>query len=273
MEIRNIQYRLRRRRLDEVFDFAVLVLRTHFLRFVAYSLPGALLLAGLNIWLLFALDLHEGDAIGWPALGIVCLLIVEQSLFAFPLVLLNGNLVFDSAPSLSQVFSGWSRLLLRYLGRVVLVRTSLMTYLAPMLVTAYRGFVHHFFLPEVLLLERLSGRDVNRRLGALARGRADRTVVFILLDLVLGAVFVICATYSYNLLTSAVGLDDLHPLFQARVSLLSPMMHVFIFIYFAFHSTAKFLFYLDIRSLLEGWDIELMLLKGVQDTDGQGTAA
>ena len=253
--------------MDEVFDFALLVIRTHFLKFVAYAAPAFLLFVGLNAALLFLTDTYYGKFWSSAHFWMAVLVLLEQPLFALPLVLLNGNLVFDSRPPARQVLGDLPRLLPRYLLRAALLRTSLLTFLAPTLITIWRGAVHQFFLAEVLLLERLSGRDVNRRLSALTRGRSDRTVAFLLLDIVLAVCFVTCATYSYNLLLEALGLHDAHPLFRAGYNLLSPSAHVFLFLFLTVHSTAKFLFYLDLRSLLEGWDIELLLLKGIQDTD------
>lgn len=267
MEIRNIQYRLRRRRLDEVFDFALLVLRTHLARFILYAAPGFLLLVGFNISLLILTD-SVGESF-WSArhLSFLLLVLAEQPLFALPLVLLNGNLVFDSRPPVGQVFGGVLRLLPGYFLRAFVWRTALLSVLAPSIVAVWRGAVHQFFLAEVLLLERLRGRDVGRRLGALTRVRAERTVAFLLLDVTLAICFVVCAGYAYNLLLGAVGLDDVPEHWRAGYDLLSPITHIFVFAYLVFHSTAKFLFYLDLRSQSEGWDVELMLLKGVQDTE------
>lgn len=267
MDIRNVQYRLRRRRLDEIFDFALLIMRTHFLRFVSYSAPAFVLFVGFNISLLVATDTHGGDFWSQANFGMMLLILAEQPLFALPLILLNGNLVFNSRPPAPQVLAALPAVLPSYVLRNVLWRSLLLTAFAPALITVWRGAVHQFFLAEVILLERLSGRDVGRRLSALTQGRSDRTVAFLLLDGALAVLFVVCATYSYNLLLRAVGLVDAHPLLQAEYTFLSPSAHVFLFVFFVFHSTAKFLFYLDLRSLLEGWDIELLLLKGIQDTD------
>ena len=118
------------------------------------------------------------------------------------------------------------------------------------------------------MLEKLRGVQVTRREEALSRGLADRTISFLMLDVIIALVFLGVGLYGAYYFLDLMGLADVHWLLDTEFSLFSPLAHLLIFIYAIFHGTAKFIFYLDTRSNTEGWDVELLLIKGVRDTDG-----
>ena len=274
MDIQNIQYRLRKRRLDEIFDFSILVIRENFLMFVRYALPGILLLSAFNFLVLTELrGEEEPDWFSGEHFVLLLIVLLQQPLFSLPLILLNGNLVFEKKPSFKNVFQGFFSFFFRFLFRTALIRSLFYTVLAPSIITLWFGLIRSFFQNEVILLERLKGKQVSQRLTALSRGRGDRTIAFLIIDFLVAFVFVSIGIYSWNFLIDLIGLKDAHWMLDGNWSLFSPVTHVLLLLYAVFHSTAKFLYYLDTRSNLEGWDIQLMFEKGVRDTDAAGAGA
>ena len=95
LDVRNIQYRLRRRRLDEIFDFATLVLRNHLASFLMLVAPIVGLCFALNAGLIAWLGRYGPDELewlSWPHLGLLLLLMFQRSVVSLPVLLLNGNL-------------------------------------------------------------------------------------------------------------------------------------------------------------------------------------
>ena len=270
MNIQNIQYQLRPRRLDEIFDFALLIIRKNFGTFLLWSAPVFLVLFGINLFILSAwsgesarLSFYSGEQL-LPAL----LLIAEYPLFALPVILLNGNLVFEEKPGFKKSFQGFFGYIFTYITHVVFLRLLLVTFLAPFIVSLWFGMIRNFFISEVILLERLKGSRIGRRLTAMSHRTNDRTFAFWFLDAGLFLGFLLIGGYTWNYLIETANLAGAYWFLELNYfSLLSPINHLLIMSYWIFRTTARFLFYLDTRSLLEGWDIELMLIKGVRDTD------
>lgn len=276
MNIQDIRYRLRKRRLDEIFDFSLLIIRRNFSLMTLYALPAIILIVGLNILILTYLQNRAGDEgshSGAQQLLLFGLVLFEQPLFALPLILLNGNLVFAKRPSFRDVFSDLLQVLPAYIFRTVLLRTILYTVLAPFIVPIWLSLGRDFFQSEVILLEKLKGRQITRRLSALSWRHTGRNLSFLSMDVTVAMFFVGSGLFAWNQIIDLFGLGQTHWLLRGEVSLFSPIVHLLIFVYAVFHTATKFLYYIDIRSQLEGWDIELMLIKGIRETDSAGEYA
>ncbi|MCB1321079.1 MAG: hypothetical protein KDK34_12540, partial [Leptospiraceae bacterium] len=85
-------------------------------------------------------------------------------------------------------------------------------------------------------------------------------------------IFILAASFGWQFLLEIFNIHKLYwwldagSLFKGSL-LYAPVTHVFLFIYFVYHSVAKFLYYIDTRSLREGWDVELALVRGVRETE------
>ncbi len=263
MDIRNIQVILRKRRLDEVFDLALLFVARNIGIYLRYAIIPAAFFTAVNMFVLSFVRNEETEWFSAPQALMILLVMLEQPLFTYPLLFLNGRLLFTKKPPAREVFEGVLSLLPRF-AFGSLKRIFFILVLGPTLVAAWIGLVRDFFLGEVVVLERIRGGDVVRRLKAL---RSDRTSGFLMMDFGLGTAFLIAGTMSLSFVADTLGIKSLHWLLDVSFSFLSPSFQFLLFLYFVFHSAGRFLFYIDTRAAGEGWDIELMLLKGVKETD------
>ena len=277
MNAGNIQLRLKRRRLDDIFDFALLFLRENALPFLKFVLPTILFFTLLNTWLIHVLR-EAGDSATpeWKSfehLALFALLIAEMPLIHFPVTLISGALVFSEKPRFRDIFRGFGRLGIRYFFHAVIWRTALYTVFAPLLITLWIGFVRKFFLEEVILLERLRGKDIRRRLATLSSARSDRIIGFLILNAGLALVLFSLTLYSWSILLALLKVNIPHWTLDYSWSFLFPLTHVLFFFYAVFHAAAKFIFYLDVRSQLEGWDIEILLRQGARESQTVDSAS
>lgn len=261
---------MRRRRLDEIFDFALLVIRRHLGLFLIVGLPPVILFTALNTALIFYIHgswIDRPESSSWLHLGVLVVLFFERSVLALPVLLLNGTLLFDDRPRLWQIFRTSLAVYPRYLAHQALLRSVLCVGFGWTIIAPWWAIITHFFKSEVIALERLQGAQIGRRLSAMTAGQTERTYGFLMID---GAFFVLvllAASYGWNYLLDTLKLAERFWWLDAQPMLLAPVMHVFILGYAIFHTTAKFLFYIDSRSLREGWDVELSLVKGIRETE------
>ncbi|MBI3395566.1 MAG: hypothetical protein HY042_07015 [Spirochaetia bacterium] len=262
MDIRNVQCVLRKRRLDEIFDLAVLFSANNVKVYLRYVAPACLLVLAFNVLVIRLVRTPDGSTFKQQS-AMFLLLLMERILVALPVVLISGRLMFDERPAFkSLIQASWKSLFPFVVARFVgLVQV---TVLAPFVIPLWIGVVRNAFLDEVILLEQLRFRDASRRLASFA---VERVPVFIFLDLVFMAAFLAVGTMTFGFLLDVTGLAGTHWMLKAGVSLMSPLFHLLVLCYFVFQSIARFLFYIDTRSRSEGWDTELMLLNGVRETD------
>ena len=269
MNVDHIQFELRRRRLDEIFDFAITVLRNYPGLYIRFVLPALILFVALNTLLIWPLREDLGDDweslfFSWPNLALFAVLIVEGSILRLPLLLINGRLLFQERVQGAEIRGDLRAVAGSYLGRVVILRNLLLLAFWPIFFLWPRSF----FLPEVLALERTPGSQVRARLENLTRRQSDRILGFRLVSLLLGLLFLIIGAYVYSELRGIPGLDFGGWWFSAAFCFLSPVINLLFLVYSLFHNTARFLFYIDTRSVLEGWDLEKMLIKGMRESTG-----
>ena len=269
MDIRNIQYELRDRSLSEIFDFGALVVRENLRPFLAMLGLALLVFLPLNAWILFSNHASEGEPEWWSGLhlALLGLVLIEDSILNFALVLLNGNLLFHHSPPLREVLAGSRPLFWRYIWHQVALRTFYLILLPWALVTVWRSLIVHLFKGEVLLLEKLKGSQARERLAAMNAGQSDRSMLFQLMALLALGAFVLVGAYAWNSLIEIFPLADRFWWLEMDFSLRRPLTHVLIFAFSAYYSVVRFLYYIDTRSHREGWDVELALTRGVRETE------
>lgn len=272
MDIQNIQFQLRRRRLDEIFDFGFMILRENLLRYVRLlALPVVVFLA-MNFSLLYLLhsDETEFEFFSSQHLLIFVFVFAQRGVYSLLLTVYNGYLLFDERPDLKMVWQEALRVGLGYVWHQIILRGLYLIFLPWTLILPWRSSIVHFFKTEVMLLEKLRGTNMRQRLTAMSRGQGDRTILFHLMDGLLFLFYMMIASFTYNSVLEIFVLNQLSWWSDSHLSyfLLSPPVHILILPYLIYHSVVKFLFYIDARSLREGWDVELNLLRGAQQTLG-----
>lgn len=264
MNIDHIQFELRPRRLDEIFDFAVTVLRHHPGLFFGFAVPQILVYLLLNVALIGflrgSMDGTREFETFWPALLLLLVLLAEHSALRLPLLLANGRLLFQQRVRAREVFSDIRAVAAAYIWRSILIRNLFLFVLWP----------RYFFLSEVVALERSESGKIRPRLENLTRRQSDRILGFRLLAFALGLIFLAVGMFVWSSVLEIPGLGGELWYFSDKISIFTPMTHLIFFVFSVYHSTARFLFYIDTRSQLEGWDIEKMLLKGVRESTGTG---
>lgn len=275
MDIQNIQFQLRRRRLDEIFDFAFYIFRENLGRYIKLLGVPAIFFVAFNIAIIFLMNAmnsaeDEFSVFSPEHVGMVLLLFAQRSLYSLLMTAYNGYLLFDEKPSLKQVWKDVWKIAPLYFWHQVILRSIYLFIGGGTLLLPWRSAVVHFFKSEVMVLEKLTGKNMRQRLAAISRGQGDRTLLFLFFDSFLFLFYIVVIVFAYN---SVIELLVLHELFwwlDASFSnmLLSPPIQFLILPYLIFHSQAKFVFYIDARSLREGWDVELNLIRGAHDTLG-----
>ncbi|MCR9141314.1 MAG: hypothetical protein NXI24_03620 [bacterium] len=234
------------------------------------SAPALIICCVGNTVLLLWLGRYGPDELewlSWTHLGLLLLLLSQRSLIHLPVLLLNGSLLFDPRPNLREIFANALRFFPRYLWSQAILLPVQTVVFCWTFVLPWRAMIAHFFRGEVIVLERLKGRDMIRRLDAMSVGQGERNVGFVFLNGLIFLLYLGATGFGFNVLLGMASLADRFWWLDAGFSLFSPIIHFFFLAYGVFQATAKFLFYIDSRSLREGWDIELTMVKGVRETE------
>lgn len=268
MNLLDLRLPLRRRRLDEIFDLALIVLRINGWRYARIALPLCAAFLALNYALLRAL---EAEAVV-KNIAAVLLLLVESSILQLFLVAVNGRIVFEEKPRFRDVLADVKSTAVRYLLQASFLNTILYTvFLILVIPPAYALFMQ-FFLGEVLVLERLKGRTLRKRAQALARGNWDRIAAYYLFSIFFFLCAAAAAVYTFSALHEILGPWAARHLGEPAFE---PSGLVFMLTFFpamVYFTLARFLLYLDLRIANEGWDIELLLMRGIEETQQEPEA-
>jgi hypothetical protein len=244
MDVRSTTVVLRERDLSDVVDLAVRFVGVHARAFGWLALVFVLPAWGVSV--LVAQRLEPWAA--WPvalALGALCEL---------PFVALASRLVFDrSTTARSAVLVAWSaapRVLATRLLQGIVVGAAALFFLVPALWAA----AAFGFAPEVSLLERASPgaalgraqRLSQRHLGdaALARGAAAVALV---------AAAVLGDVAGRSVLESVLEITAPAPIWDEGVSALGLAGF---FVAVPLLAVVRFFSYLNVRTLVEGWDVQ-----------------
>ena len=260
LEIQNIRYKLRKRSVDEIFDLSLLVIARNF-RYFLICAPAPFFFAALNIYLIRIFDPDSSanffSGASWKMLLV---LFFEQSLVSLPFTILNGRLLFEERPSFRDLLSDFWNSAPSYFIYGCLLRP--LSFFVPRF---QMGPVRRMFVGEVLCLEKLKGRIAFQRMSGLST-RSDRVTGFLFLSWGIGLLFLAIGLSTWNFLIDLLAPDSKLWLLAGKYSLLTPAAQILIFLYFGFHATSRFLFYIDVRSEMEGWDLEILLRKGAVET-------
>lgn len=256
MNYDEIRLTLRPRTVFEVLDLTLVFFRRHLPSLWPLLLAMALFWAGgMALVSRFHLDM-------WARVAILALLVLFLRFWMQTLLVLAcGRLVFAEHLPWRDVFGdlrsvGWFRMMGRGSFRL-LKWSSGFLFLLPLWIV----LVRRFFDYEHWLLERLDGPDLSRRLRAF---HADsRVVVFRILH----AVF-LALSMGLGYRVMKISLEAI-----TRSSALSPetpeVWFSLFLLYDPFFIVSRFLFYIQIRTDQEAWDVGILMREGIRRTLNQ----
>lgn len=246
---------LRERTALELVDLSMRFVRS--LAPLAYLRVSAAVLLPLFVSCL-ALRYGAGLAWGWVWL---CAWIAA-TLAQAPFTLLAGRLLFASEARTVDILRDTLRHSLTYgvslLARAVWLLLSLITFIGPLVVWALTAYLH-----EIVYLEKANLRTALGRSRRFVRGRSGASLEMIFLSS--------CGIFAAVVLGEVMGLTLKDFVFQVSTpmeTLAADGGSVFAlagwFAAVPFTSTLRFLFYVNERTLRDGWDVQVRFL-GIRD--------
>ncbi len=124
MNLLGLRLPLRRRRLDEIFDLALIVLRTNGWRYARIALPVCGAFLSLNFVLL---GQNGAEDPSFQNALATFLLLGESSLLQLFLVAVNGRIVFEDKPRFRDVLKDLRATALRYIFHASILNTLMYT--------------------------------------------------------------------------------------------------------------------------------------------------
>lgn len=272
MRLSDVQITIEPRSLHQCVDLAGAYLRVHWWRvygcaalFAVPSVTAIVFLSAGSAWALGAQLLTFVFVSRFA--GAVLVGCVGPNIFGAPLSVVAGLRVYAKRAiglSASLVFTVFAVVLLLGFG-----------FVPGLLIAAASPFV-----PEVALLERLSGRRARARQKSLISGEYTTVLVHLLYLLILGGFASLSLFFAIDALAGVV-LET--PVFVNRVvdyasvgafwalfsdGLVATTLAVCVWLVYPWLRIAWFFSYLDFRIRREGWDLELDLRREVQRWDG-----
>jgi hypothetical protein len=257
MNLSTIQIVLRRRSLDEIFDLALLMLRRRGAIW-KFILPVYFLSFALHLLLFF---FYPTDAEVSRSVIAAGLLLLQSPAFVYIVTLAMGAQLFEQRPGWKSVRLLMKGNILYFSARFVFFRLCYQLLLVGILPAWLLGY-RDFFAAEVMLLENLRRKALTLRLSALTRQAQERITGFHFFHLVLFIIYLLAGTLAADLFQELTLGRSLLP---AELTPGSPVLAGLILAYFVFYNMTHFLFYIDTRSILEGWDVHIMLSASAQD--------
>lgn len=246
---------VRERRLPELYDLALLVIRRHFWALGTLLLIGCAPFVLLNWWLLSG---HDAEA-WWTWYPCLLLIALEGPLATAPVAAYLGTALFDADPrvgtALRQALSQWWTLVLFGLYRGLLA-------LFPVLLVLYPPHA-----VEVSVLERQPLGATWKRANALRTVWSNEWLVHLMILGPLMAIGLICLIDAAQTITSlllyadVLGEDD--PL-NVYIPGASIAPHLAAWLVLGYLAVVRFLSYIDLRTRREGWEIDLALRRAAQ---------
>jgi hypothetical protein len=246
---------VRERKIPELYDLALLVLRRHFWALSLLALIGCTPFLLFNWWLLSG----HGDDDWWTWYPFLLLVAVEAPLATAPIAAYLGTALFDEKPrvaaALWQALARWWPLLLFGLYRGLLA-------LFPVLLVFYPPHA-----TEVSVLERQAMKATWRRANALRTVWSSEWVIHLMIAGPLLALGVLCVIDAMQTIVSLLmhadllGEDDSHSAYLPGMSF-AP--HVATWLVIAYLAVVRFLSYIDLRTRREGWEIDLALRRAAR---------
>lgn len=246
---------VRERRLPELYDLALLVIRRHFWALGLLALIGCGPFVVLNWWLLASTQPENW----WSWYPCLLLIALEGPFATAPIAAYLGTALFDEQPrvgaALRQTFARWWALLLFGLYRGLLA-------VFPLLLVLYPPHA-----AEVCVLERQPLGATWRRANALRTVWSSEWVTHLLIAGPLLCIGLLCMIDAVETISSLLLHADLLGEDDAWTSYIpgaSFVPHLATWLVVAYLAVVRFLSYIDLRTRREGWEIDLALRRAAQ---------
>lgn len=265
LDVRRIQYELRKRRAEEILDFAFVVIREKLGQIIRILLPVMILFLLVDAGLILLLETSsEGDP---EVVQILMLpvLMLQVMMLQIPIFHMNARWLFEADVKDRTIWKDTFRTLFPFIFRIVIPYFIQLTILAPLLITIWNVLIRGFYRPEVLFLEGLRGKDMRKRISSLTS--ALQVFTFWLFHLILFWIAIFLAFSFFEAVFEILRIQN----YESYTSFsLSSLLFIFlVFCYSIFFAVSRFLFYVDARTFLEGWDLELQFIRGLDEMTSQ----
>ena len=248
MNLDQSRVRVRERTMGEVLDLAIVFIKSDA---VAYGKLFLLVIVPASVLVYWLVNVVALDSLYFYIL----IMVLATPMVRYPILLYASSAMFDSQPSLKNMTVDWLGLQSPIITRLLLPRLlGAVFVLAPIFEIWWR-----YFAEEIVLLERVSGKQFGPRLRNLQSKLSSEAGGLFFAHLVFGSVMVGSAYLTW--LVAAM-------LFESHFRLATPeTIHItfpFILLYLtvqAFLAVSKFLYYLNLRTVHEGWELFLEVRK------------
>ncbi len=244
-----MRVQLRDRALLDVIDLAFRFITTHAWLFAKVALVTLVLPYALCVWI--------GDEVNWGVAWLVALAL--GSIAQTPFTMLASKLVFQETTTAREaIFAAF-----RVLPRVALARffqaVVLTASLAVCLLPVFFFGPAFLFLPEIVLLEGVSFSTAATRGWRLATSQSgDAFGAWFLLTLAtIGSVLLLGDVVGRALMENVFEVSPPETIFTSGGNYLA-MIGFWIFVPFC--ACSRFFIYLNLRTKIEGWDIQARFL-------------
>ncbi|MCB1169165.1 MAG: hypothetical protein KDK25_02470, partial [Leptospiraceae bacterium] len=181
-----------------------------------------------------------------------------------PLFHMNARWLFEERVADRTIWKDTTRTFFPFLIRIVIPYLVQLA-LAPLLLPLWNVLIRSFYRPEVLFLEGLRGRDLRRRISSLTS--AFQVFTFWIFHAIL---FWVAMYLSLTFCEAVLELLRVQNFQQfTGFNLASPLFLLLLMLYSIFFAVSRFLFYVDARTYLEAWDLELQLIRGLDEMTSQ----
>lgn len=264
LDVRRIQYELRKRRTDEILDFAFVVIREKLAQVMRISLPIILIFVISDAGLIYLLGQAGENDEFIKELIMLPVILLQLMLIQIPLFHMNARWLFEDRVTDGTIWKDSFRSLFPFLWRIILPY-FIQLLLAPLLLPLWNVMIRGFYRPEVLFLEGLRGKDLRKRIGSLTS--AFQVITFWMFHAILFWVAMYLTLNFCEAVLELLRVQNFQP--YTSFSLISPLFLVLLMFYSIFFSVSRFLFYVDARTYLEAWDLELQLIRGLEEMTSQ----
>jgi len=265
LDVRRIQYELRKRRADELLDFAFVVIREKLGQILRVLIPIFALFLLLDVALIELLkQISDGDA-ALEQLLMFPVIMLQVMVLQIPVFHMNARWLFEADVRDRAIWKDSWRTFFPFLFRIVLPYFIQLTILAPLLITLWNVLIRGFYRPEVLFLEGLRGKDMRKRISSLTS--ALQVFTFWLFHIILFWIAMFLALTFFESVFELLRVQNFEQ--YSSFSLTSVLFIFLIFLYSVFFAVSRFLFYVDARTFLEGWDLELQFIRGLDEMTSQ----
>ncbi|HBS06840.1 MAG TPA: hypothetical protein DEA96_17855 [Leptospiraceae bacterium] len=209
-------------------------------------------------------QISDGDA-ALEQLLMFPVIMLQVMVLQIPVFHMNARWLFEADVRDRAIWKDSWRTFFPFLFRIVLPYFIQLTILAPLLITLWNVLIRGFYRPEVLFLEGLRGKDMRKRISSLTS--ALQVFTFWLFHIILFWIAMFLALTFFESVFELLRVQNFEQ--YSSFSLTSVLFIFLIFLYSVFFAVSRFLFYVDARTFLEGWDLELQFIRGLDEMTSQ----